>query len=277
MAHGRYRASAIFGATVLLSMLAACGDSSSFHLVGTVERQALELAAPVSEVIVEVPVATGDRVAAGQIVVQLDTRVAEADLRAYEAGKAAADAGLRAAEGEFQRVQRLRQGGVATAQALDNARRALDEGRAAVAEKEARIAQANKRLEDLTLRATTAGVVDQLPFEKGERTPAGGVVAVVVAEEKPWVRVWLPARAVGRLGPESVARVWIAGMDDALTGKVDSISREPEFTPHYALTEKESAHLVYEARIVLEGAPDALREGLPARVELVARPARKTP
>ena len=277
MAHGWHKASAVCAVTILLLMLSACGDNSTFHLVGTVERQALELAAPVSEVIVAVPVTTGERVVAGQIVVQLDTRVAEAELRAYEAGKAAADAMLKAADGEFRRVQRLRQGGVATAQALDNARRALDEGRAAVAEKEARIAQANKRLEDLTLRSTTAGVVDQLPFEKGERTPAGGVVAVVVAEEKPWVRVWLPARAVGRLGPDSAARVWITGIDGVLTGKVESVAREPEFTPHYALTEKESAHLVYEARIALEEAPDSLREGLPARVELTARPLRKTP
>jgi HlyD family secretion protein len=258
----------------LLWGLAACGDVNTFHLVGTVERKALELAAPVSEVIVEVPVAIGDRVAAGQIVVQMDTRVADAERRAYEAGKAAADAALKEAQGEFERFRRLRQSGVATAQALDTARRKLDEARAAVAEKEARIAQADKRLEDLTLRSTTAGVVDQLPFEQGERVPAGGVVAVVVAEEKPWVRVWLPARAVGRLGPESEARVRVTGVDGTFQGRVESVAREPEFTPHYALTEKESAHLVYETHIVLDDAPDELREGLSARVTLDARPAK---
>ena len=38
----------------------------------------------------------------------------------------------------------------------------------------------------------------------------------------------------------------------------------PEF-----LTERESAHLVYRARVVLEDAPHDLRPGLAARVELV--------
>jgi hypothetical protein len=47
---------------------------------------------------------------------------------------------------------------------------------------------------------------------------------------------------------------------------VDYISREPEFTPHFALTERESAHLVYETRVVLSDAPPDIRPGIPAQV-----------
>ena len=46
------------------------------------------------------------------------------------------------------------------------------------------------------------------------------------------------------------------------------MARESEFTPHYALTERESAHLVYETRIAIDDAPDELRPGLPARIVL---------
>ncbi len=247
-------------------LLAACGDAD-LDLAGTVERKALELAAPVSEVIVELPVAEGERVEAGQVVVQLDTEVGEAELRAYEAARAAAVAQLKEAEGDFARQQQLRRSRVTAQQALDEARRRRDEAVANVAEKEARIAQAKKKLEDLTVRSYAAGVVDQLPFEAGERAPAGGVVAVVFADAKPWVRVWVPARAVARLAVGDPAEVKVEGLDTWFAGSVRYLARESEFTPHYALTERESAHLVYESRIELD-APADLRPGLPARVRL---------
>jgi HlyD family secretion protein len=238
------------------------------HLVGTVERTSLELAAPISEVIVEVPHRIGDRVERGAVVVRLDSEVAQAELRAFEAAHAAAQATLTGGEREFARIEGLRKANVATPQQLDVARRERDEARALVAEKEAHIAQAKKRLEDLTVRSHAPGVVDQLPYEPGERVPSGGVVAVVVADEKPWVRVWAPARVVSRLSPQATAEVRVEGLETRFSGQVGEVSREPAFTPHYALTERESAHLVYETRIVLQDAPPDLRPGLPARVEL---------
>lgn len=248
--------------------LAACGGSSSVDLVGTVERRALELAAPTSEIIVEVPKGEGERVEAQDVVVQLDTAVAQADLRAHEAAHAAAEAALVESERELKRQSDLRASRVSTQQAFDAAKRRRDEALAMVAEKEARITQVKKRLEDLTIRAHTSGFVDQLPFEQGERVPAGGVVAVVVADEAPWVRVWVPARVVARTSHGTEADISIEGFQDQYTGKVSHIARESEFTPHYALTERESAHLVFETRITLDDAPAELRPGLPARVRL---------
>ena len=250
----------------LATGLLACGPDT--ELVGTVERRMLELAAPISEVIVALPVDEGERVGAGDLLVQLDTQVVAADLRAHEAALAAAEAQLQEAEGVFARQQRLRQSNVATAQDLDNARRQRDEATAAVAQRQARIAQARKRLEDLTVRSFAAGVVDQLPFEIGERVPAGGVVAVVMAAEAPFVRLWIPARLVSRLTPGAAARVEIEGLDESFDGEVAYIARQSAFTPHYALTEEESAHLVFESRITIEKAPEGLRPGLPARVTL---------
>jgi len=253
--------------TVASAALTGCGPDT-VEMVGTVERKALELAAPVSAVIVDLPVEVGSRVGAGEVVVQLDTTVAEAELRAYTAAHEAAQAALKQAEGEYKRVEGLRRARVSTEQALDDALRKRDEALALVAEKEARIAQAQKRLEELTLRAHSGGVVDQLAFEEGERVPAGGVAAVVLADEEPWVRVWLPARAVARVRPGSPGDIEIEGLDERLPGRVIHVAREPEFTPHYALTERESAHLVYETRVRIEDAPDALRPGLAARVRL---------
>ena len=251
---------------VLLAAGLLWGCEEEVELAGTVERKVLELATPISEVITELPIAEGDRVEAGQIVVQLDTEVVAAELRAAEAAKAAAEASQVEAEGEYQRQVQLRRSRVTAPQALDAARRKRDEAVAQAAEREARIAQAKKRLENLTIRAHAAGIVDQLPYEVGERAPAGGVVAVVMADAKPWVRIWLPARIVAHIGSGSKATVAVEGFEKPLQGTVTHVAREPEFTPHYALTERESAHLVYGSRIRLDDAPEDLRAGLPARV-----------
>lgn len=254
--------------SALACVLAAGCGSDSVQLAGIVEREILELAAPISEEIVELPVAEGERVEAGQVVVQLDTEVGAAELRACEAADAAAQANLVEAEREFGRQTELRRTRVAAPQALDAARRKRDEALAQVAEKAARTAQARKRFEDLTIRSRSAGVVDQLPYEAGERAPAGGVVAVVVADDKPWVRIWLPARVVSRAAAGTAAEVRVEGLDGPLQGTLVHVAREPEFTPHYALTERESGHLVYESRVLLKDAPADLRAGLPAQVRL---------
>ena len=262
-------------AMVLATALAGCGGASrEFELVGTVERTTLELAAPISEVVVEIPAGLGSRIAAGEVVVRLDTEVAEAELVAAQAALAAAEASVLEAMEGFRRAERLAKSRVGSTQELDRARSRRDEVLAVVAERKARIAQAERRLEDLTMRPLAGGVVDQLPFEIGERVPAGGVVAVIQTDDAPWVRVWLPARAVGLLGGEARAEVRIEGFDRPLAGRLLDVAREAEFTPHYALTERESAHLVYQARIALEDAPAELRPGLPARVDLtLTRPA----
>jgi HlyD family secretion protein len=196
-------------------LLAACGGDE-VQLAGTVERTTLELAAPSAELVTGVPVEAGDRVLAGQVVVQLDTAVADAELRAAEASREAAEAGLTESEGEYARTAQLRRSGVSTQQSLDSSRRRRDEARAMAAERDARIAQAQKRRDDLTIRSPVDGVVDQVAFELGERVPAGGVVAVVLADETPWVRVWMPASEVAGAGPGTRAEVKVEGTDDWL-------------------------------------------------------------
>lgn len=252
----------------LFAVFYGCSGSGKLELTGTLERRTLEVSAPISEIIVDLPVKVGDHIDKGTIMVQLDTEVVAAELRAHEAAHSAAKALLKETTSEFNRQAKLRQARVSTSQAYDAAKRKMDEALSMVREKEARIAQAKKRLEDLTIRSRAPGVVDQLPYEAGERVPAGGVVAVVIADDKPWVRVWLPARAVTRVSIGQEAKVKIEGLDPWFDARVEHVSREAEFTPHYALTERESAHLVYETRVRLTDPKRELPPGIPARVRI---------
>jgi len=262
----------LFWATAAIILALVCGSAcksrDKVQLVGIVERNTLELSAPISEIISEIPVQENQRIEKGDIIVQLDTELVAAELLAQQSSVAAAEALLTEAEGEFKRQDDLRKARVASSKALDEARRYRDEAVALLAERRARVLQAQRRLDDLTICSQVSGVVDQLPFEVGERVPAGGVVAVIIADEVPWIRVWMPSRVVMRANSRMEASIRIQGTNEWYAGRLEYISREPEFTPHYALTERESAHLVYESRVVLVDGPPDLRPGLAADVRI---------
>lgn len=229
----------------------------------------VELVAPVSEVVTEVAVERGARVAPGQVLARLDPTLADVEVARAEALLAGARTGAAVADSELARAQRLRGERVASPQDLDRARLAHDEAEARLREARAVLAAAHKRREDLVIASPTAGVVDQLPFERGERVPAGAVLAVVLDDADPWVRVWVPETSVMQVRPGTRAQVRIDGIAPTLDGVVLDVAREPEFTPHYALTERDRVYLVYETRVRIERGPPTLRPGVPAQVEIL--------
>jgi HlyD family secretion protein len=252
----------------------SCGDEErALHLVGTVERTLIEVGAPISEVLSEVSVARGERVEAGHVLARLDATLADFELARAEAGLAAARTGAAVTKLDLDRARELRKGRVTSQQDLDRAELAHAEAQARRQEAEATLAAARKRRADLVLAAPVAGVVDQIPFEPGERVPAGAVLVVLLADEAPWVRIWIPETRFAEVGPGTPAQVRIDGVEGALRGSILDVSREPAFTPHYALTERDRVRLVYETRVRIEDAPPGLRPGLPAQVELTPPPA----
>lgn len=238
-------------------------------LVGTVERTLVELSAPVPEALAELRCERGQHVRAGDVLARLDGTVLRAELAAGEAALVGARSRVLLADQEWERARQLGRADVASRQTLDRAglERALS--RAQEHEVQARLVALQKRFVDLELRAPVDGVVDQIPFDRGERVPAGAVVVVLLADGAPWVRVWLPERALAQVGPGTPATVRVDAVDETLDARVLDVGREPAFTPHYALTERERGHLVYETRVELVGArAQRLRPGLPAQVTI---------
>jgi HlyD family secretion protein len=265
---GRYSSYArwITGAACLAGL--ACGAPGPVELVGTLERTQIELVAPLSEVIVAVLVERGQEVEADQLLVRLDPTLATADARRAEAALARARTADRVASHELQRVKELRRSSVASEQALERAELEREEAIAGLRQAEAGVDAAHKRVRDLALHAPAPAVVDQLPYEVGERVPAGAVLAVLLRLERPWVRVWLPEPYLAQVRPGLEADIFLDGWSGTLRGRVLDVAREPTFTPHFALTERERAHLVYETRVELLDEPRGVRPGVPATVRL---------
>lgn len=142
---------------MMLAALSACGDGENPNIaVGELASDRIELVAETNEPIVGIHVAEGERVAAGQLLVEQDARRAEARLEEADAALAqlqarldelvrgpraeliaAARANVEGAtqdlefrENELKRTQEVHKRGLASPDALDRAQAALDTAQA---------------------------------------------------------------------------------------------------------------------------------------------------
>lgn len=304
--------------------LGACGNDAAV-LLGTLERDRVELVAEAAEPIVEVAVREGEAVAAGALLLRLDPSAVSARLAQSRSGALQAErrhaelaAGARsevvrearalrdgaaaraeAEAREFARIEKLVADGMLPASALDR-QRALKDGAAAefaaarerllelergtraevlaqaaaaLAAARAQVAELELSLERHALRAPRAGVVDALPYELGERPPRGAPVAVLLAQGRPYARVFIPEPLRASVSAGTRATVRIDGSDRDWQAEVRYVSSEAAFTPYYALNERERGRLAFLAEVALtEPEADGLPTGMPVEVRLTAAP-----
>ncbi|ABZ74625.1 conserved hypothetical protein [Shewanella halifaxensis HAW-EB4] len=125
-----------------------------------------------------------------------------------------------------------------------------------------------KKLDDLTIRATRDGILDNLPWNLGERVTQGSPLAVVLAGKAPFARVYVPEPYRVKISIGDALLVHVDGIDNPIEGKVRWISNEPAFTPYYALNQEERSRLMYLAEVQLPDSSAALPSGVPAQVEM---------
>ncbi len=132
----------------------------------------------------------------------------------------------------------------------------------------ATLASENKRLADLSVVATRNGILDNLPWNLGERVTLGSPLAIVLAGKAPYARIYVPEpyRVKLEIGDELV--VHVDGIDDPVTGRLHWIATEPAFTPYYALNQEERSRLMYRAEVQLPDSEAGLPNGIPVQVEL---------
>ncbi|MBL4910560.1 MAG: HlyD family efflux transporter periplasmic adaptor subunit [Alteromonadaceae bacterium] len=139
---------------------------------------------------------------------------------------------------------------------------------AQLAAAQAVLASENKKLKDLTITATRDGILDNLPWNLGERVTTGSPLAIVLAGKAPYARVYVPETARVKIKVGQTLTVHIDGLTQSISGKVRWIANEPAFSPYYALNQKDRSRLMYLTEVQLPDSQTALPNGLPAQVEL---------
>jgi HlyD family secretion protein len=155
---------------------------------------------------------------------------------------------------------------------LTNGTRAEDlaQADALVAEAEAVLTFEQYKLQQLSITAARDGMLDRLPKYLGERTSIGEAVALLLAGDAPYARVYIPEPVRTQLKLGQALNVHVDGYVKVFAGKLRWISQDPAFTPYYALNSKDRARLVYLAEIDLPATANDLPGGIPAQVDLTS-------
>jgi membrane fusion protein YbhG len=215
--------------------------------------------------------------------------------QAQESARAAQDR-FADAQRDFERAQRLLQGGAVSQETLDKARLALQVAqsqrdqaqeqlklveagprperitgqRAMVAQGDAAVKQAEAALANAVIKAPFDGVVTVRDHEPGETVGAGAPVLTMVNLADRWVRIYIREDRIGAVHVGQSATI----TSDTYPGKtyagtVSFISTEAEFTPRNVQTTAERVKLVYAIKVRITGdARNELKPGMPADVQL---------
>jgi HlyD family secretion protein len=296
-------------------------DDTTLVLYGNVDIRQVELGFRVSGRIAEMPFEEGDRVHAGELLATLDRRpyeddfglaaaevaIEDANVEKLEAGTRPAEieqaralvaerqATLIYAEGQYERHERLVEGGAVSRQAHDDARALLDEARARLNSSQkaldlalegfrsedkaaghaeldaamARKAVAETALADTALHAPASGTILSRVREPGAIVAEGETVYTLSLDRPIWVRAYVPEQELGLIHPGQTALVAVDSRPDRpYTAQIGFISPVAEFTPKSVETTELRTDLVYRLRIVIEDVDQGLRQGMPVTVRI---------
>lgn len=305
---------------VVTLVLGGCdAEPTALPLVGTLERDRIEIVAEANERIAALLVVEGDHVAADEVLARLDDSLAQVEVKRAAAArdraaqrlaelvrgpreerireararlKGAADTRL-IQQREHARISELVDRDLASALDLDLARNRLDNAMAEVealravldalldgttaeeiAQAEAQLAEADALLEAAQIVASRyeivaprAGQIDALPYKLGERPPARATMIVMLADQAPYARVFVPEPLKAQVAPGLAAVVTVDGVARSYDAVVRYVSAEASFTPYFALTERDRGRLSYLAEVALT-ADDARELPVGAIVEV---------
>ena len=278
---------------------------------GRIEVERIDISTKLAGRVADIRVREGDLVAAADVVAILDTSNLLAQRAAARAAVARATAGiakaktdvvsaqanLGLAEVELQRSsellgkevgpqsvvdQRKAQHDVAVA-SVAAANAAVDD---AVAARDAALAEVDLiqvNIDDMTLRAPTAGRIEYKLVNRGEVIASGGKVATLLDLTDVTMTVFLPTRLVGRVNLNAPARVVLdAASEWVIPATVSFVSAEAQFTPKSVETADERDKLMYRVKVkidpsLLQTYRDYVKSGLTGNAYLLTDPAATWP
>jgi len=222
-------------------------------------RNAASLSPRLSGLVQELLVDAGDRVAAGDVLVRLDDRLAQLELDQAESAVIQAQAALAEAVRLRDEALRLKDSAVLPATEISARESAVEIARAAVAVAQAQRDTQAERVQRHQVLAPFAGVIAQRLSDPGEWVQTGTALLELVDVSDLWLDVQAPQRLWPQLGAEPEVAVTV----DALGERVLAASvaaRVPVSDP---------AARTFLLRLSLHDRNADITPGMSARVRLV--------
>jgi RND family efflux transporter MFP subunit len=148
--------------------------------VATIQSLASTTIQPQAEgLVTRIFVRSGDRVRAGQVLVQIDPDRQQASVASLEAARAAREADVGYAKQQLDRMQKLFAAGAVSQQELEQAQTAQRTSEAQLNAVQQQIREGRVQLQYYRVTAPTAGVVGDVPIRTGDRVTNSTVITTL--------------------------------------------------------------------------------------------------
>ena len=183
------------------------------EFVGTIKsRRSADIQPQIEGFITRIRVKSGDRVAAGAVLMEIDSRLQQANLSSLDSVKAQREVDVTYARQEAQRAQKLLAAGAASQMDADRAANQLKAAEAQLRTIEEQIRASQTDLSYYRVTAPTSGVVGDIPVHEGDRVTKSTLLTTIDAnaglevylnvpvQQAPKLKVGLPVRLVDETG-----------------------------------------------------------------------------
>lgn len=199
--------------TVAVQHLTAQDWQGSVETFGVIEAlEEVDVAAELSGTVVAVHVSEGDRVEAGQLLLELDAEKRELAVRQARQTAEQARTALDEARSKLKRRKELAAQETISEEVLDNSRLAVDSAAALYERALASLQLAQRELADTRIISPTAGLVDVKAVEPGEAVAVGATLVKLQAVSVLRVHTWVSEKDVAFIRSGAPAQVSISGM-----------------------------------------------------------------
>lgn len=187
-------------------------DETSDYVATLRSRDSADIMPQVEGQVTRIFVRSGDRVARGTPLVQIDPAKQQATVRTQQDTHAARAANLAYARQQYQRMVALRAEGIASQQDMDQAKAALDSAQADMEAVGAQVREQQEELRYYRVTSPTSGIVGDIPVRVGDRVTnstllttvdrRGGLEAYVSipVERAPRLKMGMPVRILDGTG-----------------------------------------------------------------------------
>ena len=265
---------------ILTILMTACSKRDN-AVSGTIEVDEVHVGPRTPGRVEKIFAQEGDRLHAGQPIVQLEASemLARRDLAAAQIETALRDVDSQTALLDFLRDDAKRQQDLlkrkvispTDAQRSDSSARAQDKiveaAKMRVVQARAQLADIDAQLAEMQVKAPTDSVLEVLSVKVGNVLPANREVATLLLPGHLWVRVFVPEPWLGLIKVSDKVRVRVDSFPDKdFEGVVEQVSRQAEFTPRNVQTVADRIRQVFGVKIRLPSNDDHLRAGMSADV-----------
>ena len=177
---------------------------------------------------------------------------------------------IRAARADRDRAAAALEAARANAATVDIRAQDVRVAEAAVREAQADVKRLETQVAELQVFAPLDATVLTKAVEAGEVVAAGKPLVLLGDLDHPWIKVYVPETALGKIKLGTPARVFVDSFPRRpFQGTVSWVSDQAEFTPKNVQTAEERVNLVYAVKVIIQNAQRELKAGMPADAELL--------